>query len=445
MASDFFLRKCLTRTWQWRSFHEFSSAAGNAQKIFLFFYLFTLMMAYVKFPDLLALSEGLPPVEPLWPLRGVLALGMDYADLGYVLGLTFQAVALLACLRMHWLCPRLLVFLCILLLNAWENSYNAVFHSLYYWTYISFCLVFLPSVPLSEAAPRLVKMRYINVFWFAQLSILLTYTLSGLWKVMNGLIEYQAGQTSFLEPEGLSALLAGKALEIEKPGFLAHFFIETPMVAWPFHLGLIAIECVALLIFFRPALYRFFGATIILFHIGTGLLMNIHFSMHILFNGLLFLMAPLAESPNSLKKMVMSLPLLSWLFPASKVTRSARELWVIYDGECPYCRHYVRLVKLRESVGCVHLVNAREADHEAVREVRARGYDLHGGMVVKMNNHYYHGDEALHLLALLTDHKTVFNFLSGALFSRRWVARTLYPLFRLCRKITLRIKGIPPL
>jgi predicted DCC family thiol-disulfide oxidoreductase YuxK len=32
---------------------------------------------------------------------------------------------------------------------------------------------------------------------------------------------------------------------------------------------------------------------------------------------------------------------------------------LVYDGECPFCRNYVRLMSLRKAVGDIELVDAR--------------------------------------------------------------------------------------
>ena len=40
--------------------------------------------------------------------------------------------------------------------------------------------------------------------------------------------------------------------------------------------------------------------------------------------------------------------------------------WIVYDGECPFCTQYVKLMRLRETVGIVKPLNARE-DHPVVR------------------------------------------------------------------------------
>ena len=36
------------------------------------------------------------------------------------------------------------------------------------------------------------------------------------------------------------------------------------------------------------------------------------------------------------------------------------EVLIVYDGQCPFCSRYVELVRLRQSLGQVRLINARE-------------------------------------------------------------------------------------
>src|SRR5438270_12416212 len=83
-----------------------------------------------------------------------------------------------------------------------------------------------------------------------------------------------------------------------------------------------------------------------------------------------------------------------------ELSRDNDEVWVVYDGECPFCSRYVLLYQLRERGQRVHLIDARSSD-PIVDEVRARDLDLNEGMVVRWRGQYYYGAEAMHLLATL--------------------------------------------
>ena len=34
--------------------------------------------------------------------------------------------------------------------------------------------------------------------------------------------------------------------------------------------------------------------------------------------------------------------------------------WIIYDGECPFCSRYVKLMRLEETIGDIRLIDARK-------------------------------------------------------------------------------------
>jgi predicted DCC family thiol-disulfide oxidoreductase YuxK len=119
---------------------------------------------------------------------------------------------------------------------------------------------------------------------------------------------------------------------------------------------------------------------------------------------------------------------------------AARDLWVVYDGECPFCSSYVTLYRIRQQTDHVHLIDARSAD-PVVNEVRRAGYDLDIGMVVKFEGRLYHGAEAMTVLAILGSDGTIFNRLNRTLFRHPRLARALYPWLVRGRLLVLRILG----
>lgn len=119
---------------------------------------------------------------------------------------------------------------------------------------------------------------------------------------------------------------------------------------------------------------------------------------------------------------------------------AAETLWIVYDGECPLCSRFSTLYRAREVVQRVCLVDARSRD-PIVAEVCARGFDLDAGMVVKLRDQFYHGAEALNVMALLGSDHTLFNRLNRAIFRRAGVARHLYPMLVRGRMLLLRLLG----
>ena len=112
----------------------------------------------------------------------------------------------------------------------------------------------------------------------------------------------------------------------------------------------------------------------------------------------------------------------------------------MYDGECPFCSRYVKLVRFREAVGRVRLIDARQ-DSALLAEIAAANLNLDEGMVLKLNGRYYHGAECIHTLALISTPSTMFNRLNIAIFRAPTLARLLYPLLRAGRNTVLRLLG----
>lgn len=113
---------------------------------------------------------------------------------------------------------------------------------------------------------------------------------------------------------------------------------------------------------------------------------------------------------------------------------------IIYDGQCIFCQNYVRLVKLQKAVGPVELLDARSPDPR-VRRYWNAGYDLNEGMLFVHRGQVHHGDDAVHVLALLSSDNDVFSRLNARVFSHRRLAVALYPLLKLGRRLTLLARG----
>jgi predicted DCC family thiol-disulfide oxidoreductase YuxK len=117
---------------------------------------------------------------------------------------------------------------------------------------------------------------------------------------------------------------------------------------------------------------------------------------------------------------------------------------LIYDGDCPVCSSYVRYVRIRESVGGLLMINARDGG-AWIQRVTDAGLDLDEGMVLFYGNRLYHGADCLHTLALLSTSSGVFNRLNAWAFRNALLARVSYPILRAGRNLLLRILRRPKL
>lgn len=113
---------------------------------------------------------------------------------------------------------------------------------------------------------------------------------------------------------------------------------------------------------------------------------------------------------------------------------------IIYDGECPFCNSYVRLVRLREAAGHVDLIDAR-ARPDLTRAFLRDGIDLNQTMVVQYGGQSYAGAEAVQILSLLSSGTGMMNCMMAGILRDRRRARVLYPILRAGRNVTLRLLG----
>ena len=116
------------------------------------------------------------------------------------------------------------------------------------------------------------------------------------------------------------------------------------------------------------------------------------------------------------------------------------EVLIVYDKQCPACDYYCNLVRIRESVGCLVLVDARDGG-PVMEEITAAGLDIDQGMVVKIGGEIYYGPDAIHVLALMGTNKGLFNRLAYLAFRSRAASRVLYPALKACRNLLLKVLG----
>lgn len=113
---------------------------------------------------------------------------------------------------------------------------------------------------------------------------------------------------------------------------------------------------------------------------------------------------------------------------------------IVYDGECPFCDNYCKLVRIKDTAGHVELVDARE-NTQIMKEITALGMDIDDGMVVKMNGQIYYGAEAIHVLSLISSRSGFFNRLNYHISKSKKLSQILYPILRDCRNLALWMLG----
>jgi|SRR5688572_8778547 len=116
----------------------------------------------------------------------------------------------------------------------------------------------------------------------------------------------------------------------------------------------------------------------------------------------------------------------------------AADILLVYDKQCPACDYYCNLARIRESVGRLVLVDARDGG-AVMEEITAAGLDIDQGMVLKVGDTLYYGADAIHALALMGTRTGTFNKVTYWCFRSKSVSRILYPFLRACRNLLLKL------
>ena len=116
------------------------------------------------------------------------------------------------------------------------------------------------------------------------------------------------------------------------------------------------------------------------------------------------------------------------------------EILLVYDKQCPACNYYCQMVRIRQSVVELRLVDAREPS-EIMDEITVAGLDIDQGMVLKMGDAIYYGSDAIHMLSLIGSPSGIFNRINYWAFRSKPVSRILYPILRFFRNLLLKILG----
>ena len=119
---------------------------------------------------------------------------------------------------------------------------------------------------------------------------------------------------------------------------------------------------------------------------------------------------------------------------------SREEILLIYDKECPACNNYCQVISIREDIGELKIVDARE-NSQVLDEITKMGLDIDQGMVLKMGGQIYYGSDAIHTLVLISSRSGIFNRVNYWLFKSKTLSFILYPVLRSCRNLLLKILG----
>ena len=115
---------------------------------------------------------------------------------------------------------------------------------------------------------------------------------------------------------------------------------------------------------------------------------------------------------------------------------------LVFDGGCPFCRHFAALSELRSGIPGLQIRDGR-SDGALRQALARRGFHLRDGAMVIDGEEIWHGAAAIQwLCARMTPSAALLQVLAP-LMAEETRARRLYPLLLLARRLALGARGLP--
>ncbi|MEM1061297.1 MAG: hypothetical protein AAGJ97_03100 [Planctomycetota bacterium] len=194
------------------------------------------------------------------------------------------------------------------------SSYGKIEHLWHMWVWAAIGLSFAPTIKADVAAePRAKRQLLIETVWMTQALILLFYTLSGVIKAAFVPVQLALGQPHLFSVDALARHVADRLHQTGATAPLGELVVEHPWLGFPAFQAGMYLELASLLVAFRPACHRLWGAALIGLHVSIGLTMTIWFLPNVVLLAILFLNSPFAPPDRGFWDGWRDLPGLLWL------------------------------------------------------------------------------------------------------------------------------------
>jgi len=263
--------------------------------------------------DLWGSFLGRDSMEPLWPVWWMGSGAPSDLHIQIILYTNLAAVLLVLMLP-QFRALRIFCFLSFLQYVAFRNSFGKINHWGHLLLFTSFLFIFLPAGWHKLKPTRTAKAATTLIIGTCIAVILVTYSMSGLGKIIVGVMQAAQGQPNSFSPDSLARHIADRMLETGQDSALGDIIVNMPLLGWPMMAATVYFQLASVFIIFRPELHRFWGAIHLLFHVGVYLTMTISFNNSVFMLALLLLASPFAPDDTCPFATLTRLPLIGRIF-----------------------------------------------------------------------------------------------------------------------------------
>ncbi|MCH7883370.1 hypothetical protein IIA95_03065 [Patescibacteria group bacterium] len=292
----------------------------NAKAVVPFFYYFIFFIAVLKLLELRHFPlRG--NFTPRWPI-----FWANYVDLQIVLTIVlvfFAFASLVAAFFYYRRAGRVIAFLGIFQYHALLSSFGSPHHQMDLWLWVAFLLIFLPNIWNEKNKSLEEQKKFSLVFWSAQAFVLLTYSMSGIGKILGAITQYFNGEVHIFALNAAALHVTSQLNAMQSTTLLGPLITKYPLFGWFPLVAIIYLQFFAFLIAFRPSLHRIWALGLVFFHVGTFLAMDAEFFHAIPLLLILFFNSPFGRLNPSWRQIALDLPIFGWIF-ASIFKRSKK-------------------------------------------------------------------------------------------------------------------------
>jgi hypothetical protein len=245
--------------------------------------------------------------HPLWPAHwwfGWFSVRTSVNTTFWALMITSVVVALVPEQRV----ARFAYSFALLQYMAFVNGFDKINANFHGWFFVSVFLIFLPKGPWPGQRRASIRQYFLTVIWATQVTVLLFYSLTGIWKIHDGFFAFIHGKTGVFSMNAFSYIVANSLFRTNIDTVLGHYFARSVFIGWVLFMGTMYLESGSLIIAFRPRLQRVWGIGLILFHLGTQIVMGFTFPQNIALVALLIVASPFAPDHIRFKDAFLDLP-----------------------------------------------------------------------------------------------------------------------------------------
>ena len=117
------------------------------------------------------------------------------------------------------------------------------------------------------------------------------------------------------------------------------------------------------------------------------------------------------------------------------------EIIFIYDGECPFCNNFAKLLELKGALPSLKILDGRK-NLSRLTTLFNEGYDLNNGAILIRDSEILHGSNAVnYICSQIKEPNDALLELLRVIFQSKKRSKLLFPILLLARRLLLSFKG----